>query len=463
MSAVVSAPPQGPEPLIERVLRPFQQFFATAAAGGLVLLACTAVALLLANSPWADAYHHFWETPITIGAPEFGLTLSLHHWVNDGLMAVFFFLVGLEIKREVLVGELASRRSAALPVAAALGGMLVPAALYASVNLGGPGAAGWGVPMATDIAFALGILALLGDRVPAGLRVFLAALAIADDLGAVLVIAFFYTGALDWTALGSAGVVLAVLAALNRAGARRPLTYALLGVVLWLFVLKSGVHATIAGVLLALTVPARMRISEDEFLARADASLAEFRAADEPGRTVLTNQGHQAALQALESAADAAQAPLQRMEHALHGLVAFMIMPVFALANAGVALGGEAGAAVRSPIAWGVVLGLVIGKPLGITLASYLAVRAGAADLPAGMAWHHVQGAGWLGGIGFTMSLFVAGLAFGDPAMLDIAKLGVLAASVTAGLVGYGLLRTGRRATAVPLAAATATPREHGS
>ncbi|MGZ8468146.1 MAG: Na+/H+ antiporter NhaA [Gemmatirosa sp.] len=439
MSALPARSTVGPPPLIERVLGPFQRFFSTSAASGLVLLAATAVALVWANSPWADTYHHLWEAPVTIGAPGFGLTLSLHHWVNDGLMAVFFFLVGLEIKREVLVGELASRRTAALPVAAALGGMVVPA-LLSALNAGGAGAAGWAVPMATDIAFALGILALLGDRVPSGLRIFLAALAIADDLGAVLVIAFFYTGALDWGAMGGAAAVLAVLVGLNRAGARRPLTYALLGVGLWLFVLASGIHATIAGVLLALTVPARTRIDEDEFLARAEASLADFRAADEPGTTVLTNQGHQAALQAIENAADAAQAPLQRMEHALHGVVAFVIMPIFALANAGVALGGG-GAAVGSPIALGVVLGLALGKPLGITLASYLAVRAGAADLPTGVTWRHVHGAGWLAGIGFTMSLFVAGLAFADPAVLDIAKLGIFTASIAAGGVGFTLLR----------------------
>jgi NhaA family Na+:H+ antiporter len=428
-------------PLIERVLGPFQRFFSTATAGGLVLLACTAVALVWANSPWAETYHHLWEASVTVGAPVFGLTMSLHHWVNDGLMAVFFLLVGLEIKREVLVGELATRRTATLPVAAALGGMIAPALLFTAVNVGGPGARGWGIPMATDIAFALGILALLGDRVPSGLRIFLAALAIADDLGAVLVIAFFYTGALEWRALGGAAAVMLALLALNRAGARRPLTYAIAGVVLWLFVLASGIHATIAGVLLALVVPARRRISEDEFLARAEASLADFRAADEPGTSVLTNPGHQAALQAMESATDAAQAPLQRIEHALHGFVAFLVMPIFALANAGVPLGEGAGATLRSPIAWGVVLGLALGKPLGITLASWLAVRAGAADLPAGVTWRHVHGAGWLGGIGFTMSLFVAGLAFGDPAKLDIAKLGVLGASIVAGLVGFAFLR----------------------
>ena len=428
-------------PLIERVLGPFHRFFSAATAGGIVLLACTAVALLWANSPWADSYHHLWEVPVTVGTPGFGLTMSLHHWVNDGLMAVFFFLVGLEIKREVLVGELATRRTATLPVAAALGGMIVPALLYAAVNVGGPGARGWGVPMATDIAFALGILALLGDRVPSGLRVFLAALAIADDLGAVLVIAFFYTGALDWGALGGAGAVLLALVALNRAGARRPLTYAVLGVALWVFVLASGIHATIAGVLLALVVPARTRISEAEFIAHAETSLADFRAADEPGTSVLTNRGHQAALQSMESAIDAAQAPLQRIEHSLHGFVAFLVMPIFALANAGVPLGGGVGAAVASPVAWGVALGLLVGKPLGITLASYLAVRLRAADLPANVGWRHVHGAGWLGGIGFTMSLFVAGLAFGDPQVLNIAKLGVLGASVLAGTIGFVLLR----------------------
>jgi Na+:H+ antiporter, NhaA family len=436
-----AAPETSPAPIIDRVLRPFQQFIATEASSGIVLLAFTGLALGWANSPWSDSYHRVWEIPFSVGMPGLGLTMSLHHWVNDGLMAVFFFLVGLEIKREVLVGDLSTRRSATLPVAAALGGMLVPAALYALVNLGGAGSRGWGVPMATDIAFALGILALLGDRVPSGLRVFLAALAIADDLGAVLVIAFFYTGALDWIAMGGAAVVLGALVALNMLGVRRPGVYALFGIVLWLFVLGSGIHATIAGVLLALTVPARRLINETEFLARAEASLAEFRAADEPGATVLANRGHQEALQALEHAADAAQAPLQRMEHALHGVVAFVIMPVFALANAGVSFGAGTVAAARSSIAWGIIIGLALGKPLGITLASYLAVRSGAADLPSSVSWRHIHGAGWLGGIGFTMSLFVAGLAFGEDALLDVAKLGVLGASVTAGLIGYALLR----------------------
>ncbi|HEV7990748.1 MAG TPA: Na+/H+ antiporter NhaA [Gemmatimonadaceae bacterium] len=392
-----------PRPLIERVLRPFQRFIATEAASGIVLLAATAIALVWANSGWAASYHHLWEIPLTIGMPGYGLTMSLHHWVNDGLMAVFFFLVGLEIKREVLEGDLSTRRSATLPVVAAAGGMLVPAALYTLLNFGGAGRAGWGIPMATDIAFALGILALLGSRVPSGLRVFLAALAIADDLGAVLVIAFFYTSALYWPALGGAGAVVAVLVALNAAGARRPITYAILGVVLWRFVLASGIHATIAGVVLALMVPARQHVSED--------------------------------------AAVVVQPPLQRMEHALQGVVAFVIMPIFALANAGVPLGKGVSAAALSPIAWGIVLGLVLGKPIGIGLASYLAVRLRAADLPPGVSWRHLHGAGWLGGIGFTMSLFVAALAFRSPEVLNVAKLGILAASVTAGVIGFVILR----------------------
>jgi len=380
-------------PLIERVLGPFQRFFSTNAASGLVLLACTVVALVWANSPWSDSYHHFWETRFTVGALSRGLTLSVHGWVNDGLMTVFFFLVGLEIKREILVGELSSRRSATLPVAAAFGGMIVPAAFYAAINVGGAGASGWGMPMATDIAFALGVLALLGDRIPSGLRVFLAALAIADDLGAVLVIALFYTSALDWGAIASAAVALLALVVLNRAGARRPLTYALLGVILWRFVLASGIHATIAGVLLALTIPASGENS-----------------------------------------------PLQRMERSLHAVVSFVIMPIFAIANAGVPL-GDFGNVLHTPVALGVILGLLLGKPIGITLASHLAVRSGAGELPEGVTWRHIHGVAWLGGIGFTMSLFIGGLAFTNVAVLDTAKLAVLCASTMAGVVGYSLLR----------------------
>ena len=430
-------------PLIERILEPFEHFAHTASSGGIVLLACTVIALVWANSPWADSYHHLWELEIAIAAGPFAVRSTLHHLINDGLMVVFFFLVGLEIKREVLIGELASLRQAALPAAAALGGMVVPAAIYAALNIGGPGAAGWGIPMATDIACALGVLALLGNRVPAGLKVYLAALAIVDDIGAVLVIALFYTEGVSWGALGAAGVLLLLAAGANAAGVRRPWAYLLIGVALWGAVLASGVHATIAGILLAMAIPSRTRIDEDEFLAGARRSVGDFERGCGPGTTVLTNQLQQEAILTLETLCERAQAPLQTMERKLHGIVAFGIMPLFALANAGVELtGGDYGAVLSSPVTLGIFLGLVLGKPLGITLVSWAAVRTGLAALPGGVTWRLIHGVSWLAGIGFTMSLFVAGLAFaGAPALLTAAKLGVLAASLAAGVCGWFLLR----------------------
>lgn len=432
--------PLRPTP-IQRVLSPFTRFFRLESAGGIVLIASTLVAVAWANSPWADAYHHLWETKLGFSLGPWAISHTLHHWINDGLMAVFFFLVGLEIKREALIGELASPRRAAFPAAAALGGMVVPALLYAAVNAGGEGAAGWGIPMATDIAFALGVLALLGPRVPLALKVFLTALAIVDDIGAVLVIALFYTGDIAWGALAAGLLVLALCGAANRLGVRGPLPYLLLGLVVWGCFLASGVHATVAGVLLAMTIPARTRIDANEFLEHADRDLAAFRGACARGSSVLTNLDQQAALQGLESATEAAQAPLQRIEHDLHAPVAFGVIPLFALANAGVTLSGGLGEAVAHPVTLGVVLGLVIGKPLGITLFSWLAVRARVAELPAGVTWRAVHAVSWLGGIGFTMSLFIAGLAFPDGSLVDESKMGIFAASIAAGLGGWILLR----------------------
>ena len=442
----ISTPPRGKLPvharLVRRALDTFQRFARAEAAGGLVLLACTALALAWANSPWAESYFHLWEVPLTIGTPAFGLTESLHHWINDGLMAVFFFLVGLEIKREMLVGELASLRQAALPIAAAIGGMVVPAGLYALLNPRGAGAAGWGIPMATDIAFALGILALLGDRVPLALKVFLAALAIVDDIGAVLVIAIFYTASISWTSLGVAAVVLAALLTINRAGVRHPAPYALLGLALWVAFLASGIHATIAGVLLAMTIPARTRIDPQEFADQVREGLVGFEQASGAGVSALTNSPQQEAIHHIEDACEGAQSPLMRLEHALHGVVAFVIMPLFALANAGVRLGGDAAGAFSETVTLGIIAGLVVGKPLGITLASWLVVRSGVAVLPAGTSWRLVHGASWLAGVGFTMSLFIAGLAFPEPRLVDASKLGILAASLVAGFVGWSLLRS---------------------
>lgn len=412
----------------------------SAPAGGIVLLVCAAIAMAWANSPWAHSYHALWETPLTLAAGQSGARLTLHQVINDGLMAVFFFLVGLEIKREVLVGELASLRQAALPVSAALGGMAVPALLFLTVNAGGAGSSGWGIPMATDIAFALGVLALLGDRVPSSLRVFLSALAIADDMGAVLVIALFYSGGVAWSALAAAAALLALSALANAAGVRAPWAYALIGLALWIAVLMSGVHATVAGVLLALTIPSRTRIDEGAFLGGARQALADFHDARAPESTVLSSRAHQEALHRLEELTEQAQPPLARLEHGLHGLVTFGIMPLFALSNAGVPLAG-AGALIGSPVAIGVLLGLALGKPIGITLAAWLAVRSGLAAPPEA-GWRLIHGVAWLGGIGFTMSLFIAGLAFGDAEqLLTAAKLGTFMASVIAGVIGWVYLR----------------------
>ena len=447
---VVPPPPLTP---FQRVISPFARFAQTESAGGIVLIAATLIAIAWANSPWGAAYEHLWETPLTIGAGGYALTYPLHYWINDGLMAVFFFLVGLEIKREFLVGELASLKRAALPIAAALGGMIVPAILYALLNARGPGAAGWGIPMATDIAFALGVLALLGPRIPLSLKVFLAALAIVDDLGAVLVIAVFYTEAIHWGALGIAFLLLAGLAVANRMQARSPLIYLIVGLVVWVAFLKSGVHATVAGVLLAMTIPARTRIDTAEFLARGRRILDYFDTAGVEGRGVLTNKAQQAAIQEMENACEAAQAPLQRIEHDLHYWVAFGIIPLFALANAGVHLGGNLSEAFGDPVTLGIILGLVIGKPVGITLFAWLSVKSGLAALPGTVTWRAIRGVSLLGGIGFTMSLFIAGLAFpGAPQMNEDAKIGIFVASLVAGIAGWLVLR-GYRPDAAAVAA----------
>jgi Na+:H+ antiporter, NhaA family len=422
-----------------------REFIHDEAFGGILLLVCALTALIWANSPWGETYGAVWATELTLGTVQLHLTESLRHWVNDGLMAVFFFVVGLEIKREVLVGELASPRRAALPAIAALGGVLVPAGIYLLLNRGTVGEQGWGIPMATDIAFALGVLALLGDRIPLGLKVFLTALAIVDDIAAVVVIAVFYTAEVHWSALGLAAVVFAALVAANRLHLRQPLVYGILGIALWAAVFESGVHATVAGVLLALTIPARTRIDPDAFVDRGRALLRVFERAGEHGASILTNGRRQEALAELEDAVEAAGAPLQRMEHVLHPWVAFAIVPLFALANAGVRVEGDLLGALSNGVTTGVVLGLVLGKQLGVTLGAWLAVRSGVADLPEGVAWRHIYGAGWLAGIGFTMSLFVADLAFADPGetgFMTAAKLGILVASIIAGVGGWLLLRS---------------------
>ena len=427
-------------PLHHRLVAPFAEFARTGALGGVALLIATAIALVWANSPWSHTYHEVWERTISVGWSQAPLTMSLHDWINDALMVVFFLVVGLEIKRELLVGELAQPRQAALPIAGALGGMVMPALIYTTFNFGGPGSHGWGVPMATDIAFALGVLALLGPRVPLGLKVFLAALAIVDDLGAVLVIAVFYTSTLHIAALVGAAVVLAVLIGLNRARVMVLWPYLTVGVVLWYLVLQSGVHATISGVLLALTIPAFATMTSSEYSARNLELMAEFDQAESGDGRVITSKVQQEAMFGLDLAASQANAPLLRLEHSLHGVVSYGLMPIFALANAGVTLGAAA-QAMHNPVTWGVILGLLVGKITGISLFSWGSVRMGIAALPAGVTWRHLRGAAMLGGVGFTMALFFAGLAYGDAALNDDAKIGILFASTVSGAVGYAMLR----------------------
>jgi NhaA family Na+:H+ antiporter len=384
---------------VKRLVRTFQEFAKLEASSGILLIGCMVAALAWANSPWSGSYFHLWHTDPTFGFAGSLFSKPLHFWINDGLMALFFLLVGLEIKRETLIGELASFRKAALPIAAALGGMVVPAVFYFLFNRGGAGASGWGIPMATDIAFALGVLALLGDRAPTLLKIFLAALAIADDIGAVLVIAFFYTAQISWISLGVGGLFFVALVAANRAGARHPIIYVVLGLGLWVAIFQSGIHATVAGVLLATTIPAR-----------------------QTGQSVN------------------AESPMLRFEHALLPWNKYVIMPVFALANAGVLLGTGAARSLADPISVGVICGLVLGKPIGIVLFSWLATRCRIATMLNGVGWRQITGVGMLGGIGFTMSLFIANLAFGDAPALDTAKVGILAASIVSGAAGAVVL-----------------------
>jgi NhaA family Na+:H+ antiporter len=416
----------------------FQRFFRTETVGGLILLLFAFAALGLANSPLAKAYEHLWEIPLTVGIVDHSLSLTLHQWINDGLMAVFFLLVGLEIKRELLAGELSSRKHAALPIACAIGGMIVPAAFYWTFNMTGPGASGWGIPMATDIAFALGALSLIAPRAPIGGKVFLVALAIVDDLGAVLVIALFYSSTIAWGALGGAAAMLLVLIGFNAMGVRHLWPYLLAGLGLWYFVHESGIHATVAGVMLAFTIPTNTRINAAEFSREARGLLDRFERTETGDLVVLTSKGQQETLFALEHASVGVTAPILRLEHALHNFSAFVVMPLFAFANAGVRIGGPI---EHAEIAIGVLAGLIIGKPLGITAAAFITVKSGMAKLPDGVNWASLLGYACLAGIGFTMSLFIAMLAFDQTALVEAAKLGILAGSLLAGIAGAIVLK----------------------
>lgn len=406
--------------------------------GGIILIFATIVALIWANSAFYESYHYIWhDFQAGFAWGDFEMIGSLHHWINDGLMALFFFTIGLEIKREIIGGELSSLKKASLPIMAALGGMIVPAVFYAVVVAKYPELMhGWGIPMATDIAFALGLLAMLGKRVPLNLKIFLTALAIADDLGAVLVIAIFYTESIDYNELMTAGFFLAVLVVANFAGVRRTLFYAVVGFLgVWIAFVFSGVHATIAGVLLALTIPARTKIDEDEYVNKLNRLINKFEREKPNDNKLLTGrQVH--LLSGIEELNDKAHTPLQKLEHALHPITTFFILPVFALSNAGVHIEGNILDMIFHPVSLGIIAGLVLGKFLGISLFSRLMVKLRLASLPEGVSWKQIYGVAFLAGIGFTMSMFISELAFDDDGLKQIAKVGIMTASLIAAIIG---------------------------
>jgi NhaA family Na+:H+ antiporter len=435
------------ERVFKKVVTPFEEFIHEETTSGLLLMVCTITAMVLANSPLQHAYEHILHTELAISLADHELRYTLHHWINDGLMALFFFVVGLEIKREVIVGELSDLRTAMLPILAAIGGMVVPASMYVAFNFSGPGIDGWGVPMATDIAFAVGVLALLGSRVPKTVLTFLVALAIVDDLGAVVVIALFYTDQLSMNWLIVAGVLLMLLIAFNRLGFRKPQPYFLVGVVIWFAMLQSGVHATLAGVLVALTIPVKPKFSPHVFVDHMNKVLEELKEIRETyadKRFCIIHDGRaRGLLQTLGNGVYSVESPLQRLEHILHLPVAFLVIPLFALANAGIPIDlATLGETLSHPVALGVIAGLTLGKVVGIAGVTLLALRLGLGKLPEGMSIRHLIGVGLIGGIGFTMSIFIAELGFaGQDDALLMAKTGVLFASVIAGLSGFLWLR----------------------
>jgi len=438
----MSDPARPPETIADRLSRPFLQFFEIEVASASVLFGMTVVALVWANSPWSQSYEDLWHhTELGVSLGHWHFEMSLGHFVNDALMAIFFFAVGLEIKRELVMGELSTRQRAMLPVFGALGGMVVPALIYTGFHYGGPAIRGWGVPMATDIAFAVAAMSILGSRVPSGLKVFLLALAIADDLGAVAVIAIFYTADLSLAYLGASFGMLGLVWVVQKAGVRAFSIYWVLGAVAWYFMVKSGVHATVAGVFLGFLTPTRPRDPRTESVLERgrhffDDLLDGLRGEDSHGhrRHVAARRLQQVSLDALS--------PLDYLVHGLDRWVAFLIMPVFALSNAGVHLDASTLAdPMTQRVGVGVALGLLIGKPIGITLFSWLAVRSGVAILPRGVNWGALAATGLLAGIGFTVALFITSLAFTDPGQIAGAKLGILSGSALATVLGLLVLQ----------------------
>ena len=429
------------DPIDKILILPLMRFINNSTTSGILLFATAVIALFLANSPFQEAYHHFWENSFSIGFNDFVVSKSLHHWINDGLMSIFFFVIGLELKREIMAGELSRPKDAILPILAGLGGMVVPALLYLLVNSNGETASGWGIPMATDIAFALGILYMLGDRVPVSLKIFLTVLAIADDIGAVLVIALFYTSDISSMSLIVGGIFLAVLIFANILGVRNIIFYGVIGIGgLWLAFLLSGVHATIAGVIAALTIPANVKIQDKQFVLKMNALTNDFEKSTPNNVSLLTHDQLQI-VEKIRYYSKAALTPLQRLEHSMHPLVAFIVMPIFALANAGITFSGSFADNLISNVSLGVILGLVLGKFIGIVLISKIVIKLKITTLPAGLNWRHIYGVALLAGVGFTMSLFITDLAFVNPNFVIQAKIGIFVASVLCGIAGFLVLR----------------------
>lgn len=424
---------------IEKLLQPVSKFIHQEFTGGIILFISVLVAILWANLS-QDGYNHFWETKFIISIGGKGINAPLHTWINDGLMALFFFVIGLELKREFIAGELSTYKKAVLPMVAALGGMLLPALIYFAINKNEPSINGWGIPMATDIAFALAILSLAGKHIPYSLKVFLSALAVADDLGAVLVIAFFYTAHIAIIPLLIASSLLLLLFIGNLVGIRSILFYLIIGVVIWICFLASGVHATMAGVLVAFMIPARTKIDERNFVENVRFYSEKFELAMPQRGTLITSEQHQT-IEKIKQLSTDAETPLQKVEYALHPWVAFVIMPLFALANAGMNIDNNFISSLNNPVSIGVISGLTLGKFTGVLLFTWLMVKLKLAALPTHVNWKHIMGVAMLAGVGFTMSLFVTGLAFKDGNMIDDAKYGILLASLVSGIAGTIVLR----------------------
>ncbi len=423
----------------------FQYFFNKISQAGFLLLGSAIIALIWSNID-GEGYSHFWHQELAVTFAGVTLNHSLVHWINDGLMTIFFFTVGLEIKRELLVGGLSDPKRAALPVAAAIGGMVVPALIYYYFNQGTDTLSGWGIPMATDIAFSLAVLSLLGPKIPFGLRLFLTAFAIVDDLGAILVIALFYTPSINILALVAAFLITAVLFAFNKAGVRQSFPYIILGALLWFAVSKAGLHATIAGVVTAMFIPSRGKYDTDIFLKMVSKRLEKIRCHGEScGQSILVNRNHLDAVQDINLACKEVETPLQRLEHSLSSWVGFLILPLFALSNGGVSfVGMEPLTALTNPVTQGIAFGLVFGKPLGIFVFTFVVAKALNTQLIQGTTWTQILGAGLLGGLGFTMSLFISNLSFSGGLLLEYAKVGIMIGSFFSAALGYALLRWGK-------------------